>query len=194
MKFYKRSFIVIFLCNFLILDCFVAPKQKTKTPEQKKVRCLFGSSNPTLFSKAYEVIIKAFIPVVKDKNEQEAEKYLREKYAPWYKKYCGLLKEKKAFLHCYKNNKNNVVATILFSPIQDSNKAYIEKLAVKPGYQRNGVGKRLIFSIFRRYPKIKKIELHTLLSNEKAQRFYQRLGFRRGQKFDNMVSFSLERE
>lgn len=56
--------------------------------------------------------------------------------------------------------------------------AYLRMLVTEPSYQRKGVGKQLVFSVLKFWPKVKKIEVSTRRANNQAVSFYRKLGFK----------------
>jgi|GEM_PF-2419587 ribosomal protein S18 acetylase RimI-like enzyme len=64
---------------------------------------------------------------------------------------------------------------------------FIDFLSVRPGTQKKGVGKTLLFEVFNRCPHIKKIYLTTSASdfNKNTQGFYEHIGFTRALKVES---------
>jgi ribosomal protein S18 acetylase RimI-like enzyme len=55
---------------------------------------------------------------------------------------------------------------------------YLAEMAVLPEYQRRGIGKQLVFSIFDKDQAAEKILLVTEKSNTWSQSFYEKIGFK----------------
>ena len=55
---------------------------------------------------------------------------------------------------------------------------YLAEMAVLPEYQCQGIGKKLVFSIFDKDPNAKKILLVTKKDNKGSQSFYEKIGFK----------------
>lgn len=56
---------------------------------------------------------------------------------------------------------------------------YLAEMAILPEYQKQGIGKRLVFSIFDRDETVQKILLVSEKGNTLAQSFYEKIRFRR---------------
>ena len=55
---------------------------------------------------------------------------------------------------------------------------YLAEMAILPSYQRQGLGRKLIFSLFDKDPATQKILLMTERRNTLAQSFYENIGFK----------------
>ncbi len=62
---------------------------------------------------------------------------------------------------------------------------YISEMAVDPAYQRKGIGRGLVFSVLKWFPKIEKIVLITRKVNTQARQFYSSLGFQSTDYMEN---------
>ena len=65
----------------------------------------------------------------------------------------------------------------------------IQRLYVRPGYQGQGIGSKLIKEVSIRFPKCRKIDLEVEEQNDRAIAFYQKQGFKKvGKKVLNVAS------
>ena len=73
---------------------------------------------------------------------------------------------------------NSILGVCIFNKIHDE--AEIRYLSVDPNYKRRGLGKKLIYSIFKecKNENIKRIFLEVSLKNKQALSFYDYLGFK----------------
>jgi len=60
----------------------------------------------------------------------------------------------------------------------DEKSYYLAEMAVLPEYQRQGIGKQLVFSIFDQDQDAEKILLVTEKGNQWSQAFYEKIGFK----------------
>ncbi len=59
----------------------------------------------------------------------------------------------------------------------EENIYYLAEMAVHPHYQNQGVGKKLVFSLFEKDPQAQKIVLMTETANVSTHKFYEHIGF-----------------
>lgn len=71
-----------------------------------------------------------------------------------------------------------VVGYASFNMEDAPQEVYIQLLCVDPAYQKQGIGKKLLYSILQQDQTIKKLSLVTRRVNSSAIAFYQRLGFK----------------
>ena len=65
----------------------------------------------------------------------------------------------------------------------------IQRLYVRPGYQGQGIGSKLIKEVSIRFPKCRKIDLEVEEQNDRAIAFYQKQGFKKvGKKVFTVAS------
>ena len=74
--------------------------------------------------------------------------------------------------------KKSILGVCVFHKLDDE--AEITYLSVHPAYKRRGLGKKLIYQVFRKCKKenIKRIFLEVSLKNKQALRFYDHFGFK----------------
>lgn len=71
---------------------------------------------------------------------------------------------------------DTIIGFALFEPWQDK-AYYLAEMAVARDYQKKGIGKKLVFSIFEKDLDANKIVLVTAKNNVQAQNFYKAIGF-----------------
>lgn len=74
------------------------------------------------------------------------------------------------------HSKHNILGFALFEPWEEGN-YYLAEMAVLPAFQRQGIGRKLTFSILSQSRDTKKIVLMTDQNNHPARAFYQAIGF-----------------
>ena len=75
------------------------------------------------------------------------------------------------------NQESNIVGWALF--LKDDQKAVLEILCIDPQVWRQGIGKKLVFSICDYFPEISHISLVTRKINVISPHFYEALGFKK---------------
>jgi ribosomal protein S18 acetylase RimI-like enzyme len=116
----------------------------------------------------YDVFISAFLPQGRETSEELAD-YFNNKIKP------RLEQEQLIYtvLDC-----ERIVGFVVFERWGDQS-YYLAEMAIAPEYQRQGLGKQLVFSIFDKDPTTQKIVLVTEEANRSAQLFYEKIGFTR---------------
>ena len=112
--------------------------------------------------------MNAFLPHGRSTAEQLSDYYLR-KIAPRLEKGQPIYA---AF------DQDRMIGFAIFEKWEGQN-YYLAEMAILPEYQRQGIGKKLVFSILNRDDKAEKILLVTEKGNTSAQAFYEKIGFRR---------------
>lgn len=74
----------------------------------------------------------------------------------------------------------------------DAHILYIQDILVDPAYQRQGIGSKLMDTLLKAYPHVRQKVLITDAPDEKANHFYQALGFKKSDalKITAYLSFS----
>ena len=150
-----------------------------------------------------EIFVRSFLEVYKDFSEeqlgvkQDKEEWLRSAFR---KKIDAFKKgDGKIFLASVKKG-DKVVGFSAFNETENKGEVNIKQLAVDPEYWRQGIGKKLIFSINKKIDGIQKYVLVTRYINIGARNFYIKLGFKEcgyeceGLDPKNYVGYELEVE
>ncbi len=113
------------------------------------------------------VFLSAFLPQGRSNTEQLSS-YFNQKILPRL--------EKKQLIHvaC---DKDKIIGFVIFEK-WDIHSYYLSEMAVLPEYQRKGIGKKLVFSIFDKDQDAEKIILVTAKRNKWSQSFYEKIGFK----------------
>jgi ribosomal protein S18 acetylase RimI-like enzyme len=105
--------------------------------------------------------------------------------------YKDVVKAKNESLNKYAYHNGFVIGSICCR-IQDESKIYIMTLGVLPSYRGRNVGTKLVQSVVDyamseevRSKGVQEILLHVQIDNEDAIKFYQRLGFEKGEMVEN---------
>jgi ribosomal protein S18 acetylase RimI-like enzyme len=115
-----------------------------------------------------DVFLSAFLPQARFTTE-ELSHYFNQKIVPRL--------EKGQLVHTV-FDQDRVVGFAIFEN-WDEQSYYLAEMAVSPEYQRQGIGTKLVFSIFDQHPEAEKILLVTEKRNLWAQSFYEKIGFKR---------------
>lgn len=125
-------------------------------------------TNPYLQTESIlDVFLKAFLPQGRSNTEQLTDYF--------YKKIKPRLDENQLTITVWDQNK--IVAFAIFEKWREKS-YYLAEMAILPEYQRRGIGKQLVFSIFDKDQAANKILLVTEKENKWAQAFYEKIGFK----------------
>lgn len=113
-----------------------------------------------------EVMLSAFLP-----QERVSEEELVHYY---HKKVIPRLDEGHETYVAY--DKDKMIAYAIYQK-WDADSYYLAEMAVASGYQGQGIGKKLVFSILEKEPSVKRILLVTESKNRWSQAFYKKIGF-----------------
>ncbi len=121
----------------------------------------------TQVEQLFDVFLSSFLP--QDRfNTEELSDYFNKKIVPRLEKgqliYVAL-------------NKEQIVGFVIFEKWEGKS-YYLAEMAILPKYQRQGLGKKLVFSILSKDPSADKILLITEIANKSAQCFYEKIGFK----------------
>ena len=174
----------------------VLEKKKAKL-ERVKASFDFTSNFQHLLD-AQETLARAFFPhffACDGEKEKAARKDILESSKIQIKKTIEFSKKKKAFYHAVRDGNGKVIAFALFFPTKKAHKVHLDVLAVHPDCQGLGLGTLMIFSIFEKYPQVKKIILDTAQEdNEKTIGFYEHLGCVRDFETDESIVYRLRKK
>lgn len=121
---------------------------------------------PIQVEQSFAVFLSSFL--TNDRaNEVELTRYFRQKILPRFTQ---------GHLIHIAQDQGTIIGFALFEKWEEQ-VYYLAEMAIEPAYQRKGIGKKLIFSLFQKDPSAKKILLVTMKTNLKAQQFYQAIGF-----------------
>lgn len=127
-------------------------------------------TNPLLHTESIlDVFLRAFLPQGRSNIEQLSD-YFYNKIKP------RLLKENQITVTVW--DQDSLLAFAIFEKWEEQS-YYLAEMAVVPEYQRKGIGKQLVFSIFDKEQEASKILLVTEKNNKWSQAFYERIGFKR---------------
>lgn len=72
---------------------------------------------------------------------------------------------------------NEIVAAVMGG--FDGRRGYVHHLAVKPGLQKQGLGREMMDELMNRFEELKVIKVHLFVENknEKVKKFYKKIGF-----------------
>lgn len=125
-------------------------------------------TNPYLQTESIrEVFFTAFLPQGRS-NIEQLSAYFHSKIMP-------RLEKKQLTITSW--DQNSLVAFAIFEK-WDRQSYYLAEMAVLPEYQRKGIGKQLVFSIFAEDQETRKILLVTEKGNTWSQDFYEKIGFK----------------
>jgi ribosomal protein S18 acetylase RimI-like enzyme len=126
-------------------------------------------ANPFLQTESIlDVFLKAFLPQGRS-NVEQLSAYFYDKIKP-------RLEENQLTVTVW--DQDNLVAFAIFEKWEEQSH-YLAEMAVLPDYQRQGVGRQLVFSIFDKDWQANKILLVTEKNNKWSQAFYEKIGFKR---------------
>lgn len=121
---------------------------------------------PTEEKDILEVFLSSFLP-----QGRASEEYLSDYF---YQKIIPRLRYGNMVSAAFDGN--IWVAFAIFEK-WDERSYYLAEMAVLPDYQRQGIGKKLVFSILEKEPTTQKILLVTEELNRWSQSFYEKIGF-----------------
>lgn len=75
------------------------------------------------------------------------------------------------------NEGEQTVGMIIFQTDHYPDEVYIRQMSVEPEFQRQGIGRQLIFSLFDQFPDTKKVVVITRKVNQPSTDFYHSIGF-----------------
>ncbi len=129
-------------------------------------------SSPTSFQtcQIYDIFMSAFLPQGRSDRKQLSD-YFQKKIMPRFENHI----ENKQLIRVTFDDEKIVGFAIFERWPQQS--YYLAEMAILPDYQRQGIGKKLVFSILDRDQGTKKIVLVTETANRSAQSFYEKIGF-----------------
>jgi len=169
-----KSLLIVFLLSsyFFILSCGV---QKNEVPIALQ---WISDSN---LGQEEEVFVSSFLEAYKNFSEEQLK--INKSKKEWLKN--GFKAEQdefekengKVFIVSAKKN-SKVVGFASFNETESKGEVYIRQLAVAPEYWKQGIGKKLVFSINKKISNIKKYVLVTRRCNFGAKNFYTNLGFK----------------
>jgi ribosomal protein S18 acetylase RimI-like enzyme len=122
-------------------------------------------ASPAVVDQIYNVYLSAFVPQNRFK-EGELEEYFENKVMPRFEKELILLSA---------TDNDQMVGYIILEKMETT--YYIAELAIRPTYQGQGLGKKVIFSILEKDPSTQKILLLTEIENRWSRGFYEKIGF-----------------
>lgn len=128
-----------------------------------------------------EVFVRSFLEAYKNFSEEQLE--ITQGKEEWLRS--GFKEERdefkkgdgKVFLVSAKKN-SKVVGFASFNETENKGEVYIRQLAVDPKYRKQGIGKKLVFSINKKIDGIQKYVFVTRRINIDAKNFYTKLGFK----------------
>ena len=124
-------------------------------------------ANPILQTDAIaHVFLKAFLE--QDRSIDHLSDYFHGKIKP-------RLEENQFTMTVWDQDK--LIAFAIFEKWEEQS-YYLAEMAVLPEYQKKGIGKQLVFSIFAEDREARKILLITKEDNKWAQAFYEKIGFK----------------
>jgi len=116
----------------------------------------------------FDVFLSAFLPQGRCNYEQLSD-YFDHKIKP---------RLKEGHLTNLVYDKEKLVGFAIFQKWEEHT-YYLAEMAILPEYQRKGIGKQLVFSIFEHDESANKILLITEEKNQWSQSFYEKIGFKR---------------
>jgi ribosomal protein S18 acetylase RimI-like enzyme len=114
-----------------------------------------------------DVFLSAFLPQARSSTE-ELSAYFNGKIVP-------RLEQTPLLLAAIDNGR--IIGFALFEKWEDEG-YYLAEMAVLPEYQGQGIGKKLVFSIFEKDPTTSHVLLITETANRWARGFYETIGFK----------------
>lgn len=123
--------------------------------------------SPSQIEQLFDVFLSAFLPQ-KRANREQLSNYFNNKIIP---------RLESGQLIYTVSDKNRIVGFALFEKWEEGC-YYLAEMALSPQYQRQGLGKKLVFSIFDKDRAAEKILLVTEKENALAQSFYEKIGFK----------------
>lgn len=126
------------------------------------------SISPIQTEQLLNVFLSAFLPQGLS-NIEQLSSYFDKKIMP-------RLETGQPILAAY--DKDKIVGFAIFEKWEKQS-YYLAEMAVLPEYQRQGIGKQLVFSIFDQDQDAEKILLVTAKNNRWSQAFYEKIGFKR---------------
>ncbi len=123
------------------------------------------------------VFVNAFLEAYKDYSEetlgvQDKPAFLHEAFSDFHQE---LLSGKQTLIVAKVDGKT--VGFAGFEPTETLHQVYITQCAVSPEYSQTGIGRELVFSVFKLFEDTDHLVVITRRINERAQKFYHRLGF-----------------
>ena len=124
--------------------------------------------SPIQSEQLLDVFLSAFLAQNR-LNTEELSSYFDKKIMPRF--------EKQGQLIHVAYDKEKIVGFAIFEKWEGQS-YYLAEMAVLPEYQRQGIGKQLVFSIFDKDQAAEKILLVTEKDNIWSQSFYEKIGFK----------------
>lgn len=122
---------------------------------------------PIQTEELFEIFLSAFLPQGRSTAEQLSD-YFNKKISPRFQ-------NGNPIYVAFDNDK--MIGFAIFEKWEGQD-YYLAEMAVLPAYQRRGIGKQLVFSIFEKDQNAKKILLITEKGNTWSQSFYEKIGFK----------------
>ncbi len=177
-KLFKRSLLTILIAgSFFVQSIFGMQEQNQATGFE------FVYNDFSLLPKARNTLLESFAPVQDFEQKTEAElEETKINLDEFYYKYLEpteRLPRENQFFHVIKKD-TEVIAFGLFYKFSNNNHVFLNILCVHPDFQHQGLGRRLVLSIFEKQECINRIYLITPSdqNNKKAHSFYEKLGAR----------------
>lgn len=122
---------------------------------------------PIQTEQLFTLFLSAFLPQGRSTIEQLSN-YFNKKIAPRL--------EKGQLIYAVFDN-DRMIGFAIFEKWEEKS-YYLAEMAILPEYQRRGIGKQLVFSIFDKDQSAEKILLVTEKGNREAHSFYEKIGFK----------------